>query len=320
MSKTVTPNTLVAEAENAGSRADRRLRSRAAILAAARSLFGERGFERTTIRAVAARAEVDPALVMQHFGSKAALFDAASDIGLGLADVVDGPIEELGDRAVRHVFGQVEAAPEATLSMLRSMLTHTRAAEAVRCAFTPEDAPPPLAQALTGNETELRAGLVGSVLIGLLVGRFLLRFPPVDTASVDRVVALLNPALAALIVESPEGRPGRQAGRPVVEASGPADVVGQADVAGPADVTGRARVGAVVGGAGAAGREAGDPLDALARAEAERRRADAALDDAARAALARGATYGEVGRVLGMSRQAARQRWGRAAVDRADDN
>lgn len=283
------PDTLVVDAEPAGSRSDRRRRTRATILAAARSLFGEHGFERTTIRAVAARAGVDPALVMQHFGSKEALFDAASDIGLGLSDVVDGPLDQLADRAVRHVVGQVDAAPEATLAMLRSMLTHDRAAEAVRCAFTPEEAPAPLAKALTGSEPELRAGLVGTVLIGLLVGRYLLRIPPVDSAPVDRVVALLNPALTALIVESP--RDGR-AGRPASVAAGPA----------------------------ATTTEPGGPLDALAAAGAERRRAEAALDEAARAALAQGASYGEVGRVLGMSRQAARQRWGRAAAEATDDN
>ena len=46
----------------------------ARILAAARSLFAQRGYERTTIRAIATRARVDPSLVMQHYSSKDALF------------------------------------------------------------------------------------------------------------------------------------------------------------------------------------------------------------------------------------------------------
>ena len=56
----------------------RRRRSEAAILKAAQELFAETGFERTTIRAVAARAGLDPALVMQHYGSKEGLFAAAA--------------------------------------------------------------------------------------------------------------------------------------------------------------------------------------------------------------------------------------------------
>ncbi len=55
-------------------RDERRRRTEASILDAARELFAADGFERTTIRGVAARAGIDPALVMQHFGSKERLF------------------------------------------------------------------------------------------------------------------------------------------------------------------------------------------------------------------------------------------------------
>lgn len=60
------------------TRDERRRRSETAILGAARALFAETGFERATIRAVAARAGVDPALVMQYYGSKEGLFAAAT--------------------------------------------------------------------------------------------------------------------------------------------------------------------------------------------------------------------------------------------------
>ncbi|WP_279583306.1 helix-turn-helix domain-containing protein [Fodinicola feengrottensis] len=59
------------------SRADRRRNTQERILAEARGLFAERGYERTTIRAVATAAQVDPALVMQYFGSKEELFGRA---------------------------------------------------------------------------------------------------------------------------------------------------------------------------------------------------------------------------------------------------
>ncbi|MER5520331.1 TetR family transcriptional regulator [Streptomyces sp. NPDC002763] len=62
-------------------RAARRRATRARVLDSARTLFAERGFERTTVRAVAAAAQVDPALVMQRFGSKRELFTEAVQAG-----------------------------------------------------------------------------------------------------------------------------------------------------------------------------------------------------------------------------------------------
>ncbi|MDT5208004.1 MAG: hypothetical protein QOF67_419, partial [Mycobacterium sp.] len=47
------------------------------ILAAARQRFAESGFERATIRAIAADANIDPSMVMRYFGSKDQLFAAA---------------------------------------------------------------------------------------------------------------------------------------------------------------------------------------------------------------------------------------------------
>lgn len=51
--------------------------SRQALLDAARELFGDRGYERTTLRDVGERAGVDAALVARYFGNKAALYSAA---------------------------------------------------------------------------------------------------------------------------------------------------------------------------------------------------------------------------------------------------
>jgi len=55
--------------------------TRRAILGAARTTFAARGYEQTTIRAVAARAGVDASMVMRYFGSKAGLFTAAATAG-----------------------------------------------------------------------------------------------------------------------------------------------------------------------------------------------------------------------------------------------
>jgi AcrR family transcriptional regulator len=180
------------------SRAERRTRTRASILEAARFLFRDNGYQRTTIRAIARRAGVDPALVMQHFGSKEVLFNEASDITFDLADALPGPQDELGERILRYLLDQLDREPDATLSALRSMLTHDQAAENVRCAFL-DDAAEKIAAALPAGEGELRSGLICTMLVGLMVTRHLLKIDAVATSSTDQLVDLLGPSLLPLV-------------------------------------------------------------------------------------------------------------------------
>src|SRR3984957_21054212 len=62
-----------------GSRAEQRRRTEARILGAAAQAFLTAGYERTTIRAVASAAGVDPGLVIHYFGSKQELFRRVID-------------------------------------------------------------------------------------------------------------------------------------------------------------------------------------------------------------------------------------------------
>ncbi|MFF2078449.1 TetR family transcriptional regulator [Kitasatospora sp. NPDC058162] len=265
-----------------GGRGERRSRSRQAILAAARELFSELGYEQTTVRAVAHRAGVDPALVMKHFGSKEQLFDAVSEIGLSFGGALGGPADRLGERLLAHVLADIDGRPDRSMPVLRSMLTHPQAAEAVRCAVA-DPGNSPLADALTGDEVELRATLVGSVTLGLLVTRYLLRVPEVDQAPAERLVELLGPCL-----------------RPLLDG-------GTGGVGGSDEEGGSGEEAGAPGDGGSAALLAG-----LAAAESARLAAAEEVDRLAREALAAGASFGEVGQLLGISRQAARKRWPRA--------
>src|SRR4051794_38214336 len=62
-------------------------KTRAAILSAARAEFHRHGYDRTSIRAVAATAQIDPSMVMRYYGSKEGLFAAAVDVDLQLPDL-----------------------------------------------------------------------------------------------------------------------------------------------------------------------------------------------------------------------------------------
>jgi AcrR family transcriptional regulator len=72
--------------------------TKAVILAAAREQFAKAGFERATIRAIAADANIDPSMVMRYFGNKDQLFAAAADFDLQIPDLSDTERGGLGDR------------------------------------------------------------------------------------------------------------------------------------------------------------------------------------------------------------------------------
>src|ERR1044072_4094864 len=77
-------------------------RTRTAILEVAREQFGKLGFERTTVRDIAAGAAIDPAMVMRYFGSKDELFARATEIDLHLPDLAKVLPHQFGDTLIRH--------------------------------------------------------------------------------------------------------------------------------------------------------------------------------------------------------------------------
>lgn len=182
-------------------RDERRRRTEAAILDAARRAFAETGFERTTIRAVAAGAGVDPALVMQHFGSKEGLFVAAARWSHEHETVLEASREDLPQAAVQDLLEKFEgedADREAAVALMRNCLTHPEAARIMRDEVMCERSAA-VARTIGGDDAELRAGLVGAVLIGLGMARYVLELPAVAGADRDDVQRLLEPALRALL-------------------------------------------------------------------------------------------------------------------------
>src|SRR3954464_9491754 len=111
--------------------------TRAAILAAARHRFAADGFDRTTIRAIAADAGIDPSMVMRYYGSKDGLFSAAADLDLQLPDLVAVPREKLGETLVRHWVERWEGgfSDELLIVVFRSAITNEAAAERLRTVF-----------------------------------------------------------------------------------------------------------------------------------------------------------------------------------------
>ena len=93
--------------------------TKAVILAAAKERFAESGFERATIRAIAADANIDPSMVMRYFGSKDQLFAAAADFDLQLPDLSAEDRADIGARVVDYFMDRWER-DEALIVLLRS--------------------------------------------------------------------------------------------------------------------------------------------------------------------------------------------------------
>jgi len=175
------------------TRVERRQRTEARILAAARQLFGEHGYDRTTIRAIATAAGSDPGLVMRYFGSKEKLFAQAASIP------ADGPIkgspEQIAEQLTAALTQKLTEEPAASLAALRAMFSHPEAAEEVRAAMTAQQRQ--IAEQLPGEDAVLRSGVIGALTLGLVIGRHLVRLDGLD-ASPGEVMTVAGPLIGEL--------------------------------------------------------------------------------------------------------------------------
>lgn len=165
-------------------------RTRAAILAAARSLFAAQGYERTTVREIAARAAIDPALVVRYFGGKEALFAQAADFDLDLPPLAALPAEARGRMLVAHFLEVWERADAGLPVLLRSAASNPAAAARLNAIFAGQVAPA-LSGVVPAPDAARRAGLVATQILGLALCRYVLRLPPVVAMSdADTVAAV----------------------------------------------------------------------------------------------------------------------------------
>ena len=171
-------------------------RTRAAILTAARELFAAHGYERTTVRDIAARASIDAAMVMRYFGSKDALFARAADFDLRLPTLEDVRPSEIGTTLVRHAIELWEGGngQSGLVILLRSAASNEDAAGKVRDVFASQ-VMPALARAGGRTEARQRAGLIASQILGLALCRYVLKIPPVAEMSPDDIVRYVGPTI-----------------------------------------------------------------------------------------------------------------------------
>ena len=174
--------------------------TRERIADAARRLFAERGFDRTSVRAVAAEAGVDPALVHHYFGTKQRLFVEAVDFPIDAVRAIDtlavDDVDHVGERLVRfalQLWDDPVVLPR-LLGVLRSAVTDPQAAALLARLFT-RQGPIQLLHSLGADQPDLRAELVGTQLVGLAVARHVLQVEPLASADHETIVAAVGPTM-----------------------------------------------------------------------------------------------------------------------------
>lgn len=174
--------------------------TKAALLEAASEVFSEQGFEGATVRAIAKRAGVDPAMVNHWFGGKDGLFaKAVLQLPVNPAEIVhqltSGDPEKAGERIVRTFLSVWDSTGGGQFAaLIRSVASHELAVDGLRKIFL-NNLIGPLADSMHAGQVPLRANLVASQIIGMGMVRYVARFEPLASADVDTMVAAVAPTL-----------------------------------------------------------------------------------------------------------------------------
>jgi AcrR family transcriptional regulator len=160
----------------------------------------ERGFDRTSLRAVARAAHVDSALVHHYFDSKAELFlDALRPVPPDddlLVYISSGPADVMGERLTRVFLGlwSDPVRGPRLRTVLISAAGNSEVATAMRGVLVGEVLER-VARAVDVDDAPLRVAACASQLLGLAMSRYVLGIEPLAHASEDQVVALVAPTL-----------------------------------------------------------------------------------------------------------------------------
>jgi AcrR family transcriptional regulator len=177
--------------------------TRADILEAAKACFAEEGYEKASLRGIARRAGVDPALVHHYFDGKPELFMATVNIGRDPSEIFDEvqASSHKGETLVRAFLEEWERPPGETgpspfVTTLQAVCSSPQTARAMREFLTER------VWARARNDAQqpgphLRQALVSSQLWGIAVSRYVIGLEPLASASLNDVAAWYGPLVQA---------------------------------------------------------------------------------------------------------------------------
>lgn len=172
--------------------------TREAIETAAHGMFTTQGYDETSVRAIAAAAQVDPALVIRHFGSKEELFLHVIDRTEELDTVYTGPVESFG-RTVIGAFVSDEGARLRASFVTLAAAAHHENVRAVLLRRTRETFLAPLVERVAGPHPEQRLMMAGAALHGLFQALYVYRTQELVDADRDFLIETYGDAIQRII-------------------------------------------------------------------------------------------------------------------------
>ena len=170
--------------------------TRADILSAARRRFATEGFERTTLRAIAADVGVDAALVIRYFGSKQDLFATATEFTIKLPDLSGADPADIADMLLPRYFAVWED-DQSFLALLRAAMTSRVAADTLNETLAKHVAP--TLMGATPDHHLQRIALTDAFVIGLAATRSVLANPPIASLSREELSRWAGPVFRLLL-------------------------------------------------------------------------------------------------------------------------
>jgi AcrR family transcriptional regulator len=178
-----------------GQGGPRSANTRRAILRAARINFATRGYERATIRAIAADAGIDASMVMRYFKSKAGLFTAAVTMNLDPPELTNVPVQRRGEYIAQLFLDRWERSlvDDTLVLLLRTAVTDEDVANQLRKTFNGLMSG---ALSVAGyDHPDERSALLATQLFGAALCRYIVRFEYLSVGSVDHVVQSIGPTI-----------------------------------------------------------------------------------------------------------------------------
>jgi AcrR family transcriptional regulator len=170
------------------------------LLETAANRFAEAGYDKTSVRDIAAVAGVDPALIRHYFGSKAGLFRATMgwpfDPAQIAAHITAGERSGLAERLTGFFFDAWEQPQSraALMAILRGAATHDESAALVR-QFISGQLYPLIAEAVLDPDGELRVDLAMAQLLGIALLRHIIKVEPIASRPADDLKTRVAPVI-----------------------------------------------------------------------------------------------------------------------------
>jgi AcrR family transcriptional regulator len=175
--------------------------TKATILNVARQRFASDGYELATIRAIAADAGIDPALVIRYYGNKESLFAAAAEFDLQLPDLTKLEPDDASKALVEHFLSRWEQ-DDTLKALLRAAVTNESAVTKMQTIFASQLGPT-IAElsGLPVKEAATRAGLLATQMLGIALCRYIIKLPPVMELKRTEIVNWFAPTVRRYVFE-----------------------------------------------------------------------------------------------------------------------